>query len=135
MGKVTLDPYLFFTGNCQEAMEFYQSVFGGELTLNTYDEMGGEPMANMKGKIMHANLQGGDINLMASDSTRESFGDSFISLSLSGTDEAKIRALFDKLAEGGTEVSAPKKESWGDIFGSLTDKFGVDWMVNIGAEQ
>ncbi len=137
MSDVQLDAYLFFTGNCREAMEFYKEVFGGELTAQTYGEVPGDKpaeMERMNDKIMHSTLKGGEISLMASDSTRDSFGDSFISLSLGGTDEDKLRGLFDKLAEGG-KVSQPlEKMFWGDIFGTVTDKFGVDWMVNIGSQ-
>jgi len=135
MSSITLDAYLFFTGNCREAMEFYQSIFGGELTISTFEQMGSETPEEMKGKVMHASLKGGEIELMASDSTREKFGTSFISLSLGGTDEAKLRSIFDKLSEGGKEISPLKVEMWGDIFGSFTDKFGVDWMMNIGKES
>ncbi len=135
MDKVAFDVYLFFRGDCREAMEFYKSVFGGELTMQTFGEVPGEKPAEMQGmedKVMHAMLSGGEIKLMASDSTRkEEFGDSFISLSLGGTDEAKLRGLFEKLSEGGKVTSPLKKEFWGDTFGTLTDKFGVDWMVNI----
>lgn len=132
MENVVLEVYLFFTGNCREAMEFYRKVFGGGLTIQTYGEAPG--MADVKdpSKIMHASLRNEDIHLMASDSTRrDSFGESFISLSLGGSDKEKLTSLFDKLAEGG-EVKMPlKKQMWGDLFGELTDQFGVDWMVNI----
>lgn len=135
MSQVKLDVYIFFTGNCKEAMEFYHSVFGGELTVQTYGEVPGDQspeMAAHKDKVMHARLSGGDVSLMAGDSTRtEKFGQSSITLSLGGSDEEKLRELFKKLAEGGTVTSELKKEFWGDIFGSLTDKFGIDWMVNI----
>ncbi len=136
MSNVTLDAYLFFNGNSREAMEFYKSVFGGELTVKTFGEIPGEKPEEMQGmdeRVMHATLKGGAINLMSSDSTRkDKFGESFISLSLSGTDEEALRGLFDKLAEGAKVTQPLKKEFWGDIFGGLTDKFGVDWMVNIG---
>jgi PhnB protein len=132
MSTATLNPYLFFTGTCAEAMEFYKSIFGGELHVSFYGEMGPEGFAD---KVMHASLVGGQIELMASDSTRESFGTSCISLSLSGTDEAALRDLFDKLSVGGTAITPLKMESWGDTFGQLTDKFGIDWMVNIGAAK
>ncbi len=137
MDKVMIDPYLFFNGNCKEAMEFYKGVFGGELTMQTYGEIPGdkpEAMQGMDDKVMHSSLRTDDFHLMASDSTRkDKFGESFISLSLGGTDEEKLRGWFDKLGEGG-KVSQPlKKEFWGDLFGGLTDKFGVDWMVNIGS--
>lgn len=135
-----LDAYLFFRGNkCREAMEFYKSVFGGELSMQTYGEgMPAEMMqADMKGdedKIMHSLLSGGDIRLMGSDSTRDGeFGQSFISLSISGTDEDKLRSAWDKLAQGG-EVTMPlEKAPWGDTFGSVTDKYNVEWMVNINS--
>lgn len=138
MSKVTLDPYLFFTGNCREAMEFYHSIFGGDLTSQTYDEAPAEGMAmpgmeKMAGKIMHSQLTSDDIRFMASDSTRDSFEESFITMCLSGSDEAKLTEYFNKLSEGGKVTQPLKKEFWGDTFGGLTDKFGVDWMVNISA--
>lgn len=135
-----LDAYLFFTQKkCREAMTFYQGLFGGELSMQTYGEMPGETPAEMQGhddKIMHALLSGGDIRLMGSDSTRETdFGQSFISLSLSGTDKDKLHNAFEKLAEGG-EITMPlEKAPWGDEFGSVTDKFGVEWMVNISPAE
>jgi len=125
MGNITLSPYLFFTGNCQEAMEFYKEVFGGELQTS--------PNPDGKG-LMHADLSGGVIDLMASDGTRTTpYEVCRISLSLSGTDTEKLTELFDKLSEGGKDITALKTESWGDVFGSLTDKFGIDWLVNISA--
>lgn len=136
MPKIQLDAYLFFTGNCRDAMEFYKEVFGGKLNVQTYDEVPGEKPANSKGKIMHALLSGGDIRLMASDSTRkEKFGRSFISLSLSGSDDKKLRTIFDKLAKGGKIDEPLKKQFWGDVFGALTDKFGVEWMVNVNEKK
>ncbi|HEY1074315.1 MAG TPA: VOC family protein [Patescibacteria group bacterium] len=138
MPTFTLDAYLFFTGNCREAMEFYKEVFGGELSVQTYGAAQSdlpEEMKHMGDKVMHALLNGGLIRLMASDSTRDKFEDSFISLALGGTDEAKLREVFEKLSDGGKVTQPLKKESWGDVFGSLTDKFGVDWMVNISTEK
>jgi PhnB protein len=138
MSSIQLDAYLFFKGNCREAMEFYKDVFGGKLTVQTYGEVPGEKPAAMKGmddKVMHALLTGGVIRLMASDSTRKkAFGESFISLSLSDSDEKKLRTIFSKLAKGGKVTQPLEKQFWGDVFGGLTDKFGVDWMVNINAE-
>lgn len=122
---MNLHPYIFFTGNAQEAMEFYKEIFGGEL----------KTMPNPDGKgLMHADLSGGDVSFMASDGTRtEDYPVCRITMSLSGTDEAKLRNAWEKLAEGGKIESDLKTESWGDTFGTLTDKFGVDWMVNISA--
>lgn len=134
MDNVQLDAYLFFQGNCRQAMEFYQKVFGGKLELQTFDQIPDEAkMPGMQGKIMHANLKGGEINLMASDSTRlEPFGASNISLSLSGNDFEKLSKLFNQLSEKGTVTQKLEKMFWGDTFGAVTDQFGIDWMVNIG---
>lgn len=120
----TLDAYIYFTGNCREAMTFYQQIFGGELSVLDNPEA--------PGKVMHSRLSGGLIPLMSSDGDRtEPYPPSFISLNISGSNEQKLRAIFDALSEGGTVVFPLKKEFWGDIFGSLTDKYGVDWQVSI----
>lgn len=141
MSKIALEAYLFFTGGkCREAMEFYKDIFGGELTIQTYGEVpapGDQPeeMKGMEDRIMHASLRNDDIHLMASDSTRsEPFGESFITLSLSGTDEERLRDLFNKLAEGGTVVQPLEKQFWGSLFGDVKDKYDVEWMVNIEDE-
>lgn len=138
MNDVMLDPYIFFNGNCREAMEFYKDVFGGELTVQTYGEVpGGVPGADKNNKdwLMHARLEGGAVKLMGSDTEKASAEAKKITLSLGGTDEAKLRAIFDKLSAGGKVTSPLKKEFWGDIYGGLTDKFGVEWMVNIAAQK
>lgn len=134
MTKISLDPYLFFRGNCREAMEFYQGIFGGELVIQTYAEvkMGNESQQDW---AMHAMLSGGMVKIMASDTEQASAKAAKISLSLGDADEATLRPIFDKLAEGGDVFSELKKEFWGDIFGNLTDKYGIEWMVNIPASQ
>ena len=132
MATIKLEVYLFFPGNCKEAMDFYKGVFGGEVFVQTFDEVPGEKPANSAGKVMHASLTSDDVHIMASDSTEhDHFEISAVSLSLSGTDEAKLRGFFDKLAEGGKVTMPIEKQSWGALFGSLTDKYGFDWMVNI----
>jgi PhnB protein len=137
MDGVTLNPYLFFGGNCREAMEFYKGVFGGTLTVQTYDEAPPSAHAEgMKGKVMHASLMGGAVELMASDSPApDRLGSGKISLSVSGSDGPKLRQIFSGLSAGGTVASPLKKEFWGDTFGALKDRFGVDWMVNISAPK
>jgi PhnB protein len=137
MSKVTLEPYLFFKGNCREAMEYYKEVFGGKLDINEVDmkDFEGYDMPNkewFKGKIMHCSLKGGDVNLMASDTPKASPKTAKVELSLGGTDEAHMRKIFENLAEGGKVTQPLKKQFWGDVFGQLTDKYGVDWMMNIG---
>lgn len=134
MSAITLDVYLFFNGNCREAMEFYKSIFGGDLIIQTYGEVPGTN-ENEKDRIMHARLEGGDIKLMASDTAKASTKAAKVSLSLGGSDEARLRQIFEALSEDGEIFSALKKEFWGDIFGSLTDKYGIEWMVNITSPQ
>lgn len=131
MDKPVLDVYLFFPGTAREAMEFYKGIFGGELTLQTVGEANPQAEENQD-KIMHGRLEGGEINLMASDDMGDIPKESArISLSLTGADEDKLRQIFDALAEGG-EVKHPlEKQFWGDLFGDLRDKFGISWMVDV----
>ena len=138
---VTLNPYLFFGGNCREAMEFYKSVFGGELLLTTFGEgppdAHADPKANsadVKNKIMHARLSG-DVVLLASDNPNnsDSRNTGQFSLSLEGSDENLLKNQFDKLAENGRITAPLMKQFWGDMFGMVTDKFGINWMVSISA--
>lgn len=133
--ETTLNPYIFFKGNCREAMEFYQTIFGGKLEVQTYDEVPMETSEDMSGKLMHADLQGGAIRLLGSDTEKASARAAKISLCLGGSDEAKLSKIFEGLSEGGDVFQPLKKEFWGDTFGSLTDKFGVDWMVNIAEKK
>jgi PhnB protein len=137
MADTRLDVYLFFDGNCKEAMEFYKSIFGGELNLQSYDEVPDQGDESMKGKTIHAMLDGGEIRLMGSDpdTKKKQLGSGKIELSLSGTDEARLREVFGSLSAGGNIKFPLEKQFWGDTFGTLTDKFGVDWMVNISGGQ
>jgi PhnB protein len=134
MDSITLNPYIFFKGNCREAMEFYKSIFGGELSTQTYGEVPGNTQEDMKDQLMHAALVG-PITLMGSDTTKASPTSGKVSLTLGGEDEAKLHKIFDGLSQGGEVRSQLKKEFWGDTFGSLTDKYGVEWMVNIAAKK
>jgi PhnB protein len=130
-----LNPYLSFDGNAREALEFYQSVFGGTVKLNTYGEFGQEdsPIAD---KIMHGQLETGDgFTLMGADNppgTDYQPGHT-ITVSLSGDDVEELRGYWEKLSDGG-EVTVPlEKQMWGDEFGMCSDRFGVPWMVDIGS--
>jgi PhnB protein len=130
----TLNPYLGFRDNAREAMEFYRSVFGGELTTSTFGEFQASQDPAEKDKIMHAQLvTDSGYTLMASDTPNgmsHTPGDN-ISVSLSGDDEQELRRYWDGLSEG-AEVAMPlEKAPWGDSFGMLTDRYGVRWMVNI----
>ncbi len=132
---VRLNPYIGFQDQAQEAMEFYRSVFGGELSMDTYGESGMSDDPAQKDKIMHAQLDvGPDLLLMASDAPPGMPFDSGsrISISLSGDDEATLRRYWDGLVEGGGSVTMPlERAPWGDSFGMCADRFGINWMVNI----
>ena len=140
MANIRLEPYLFFKGNAKEAMEFYKDVFGGELTMSTLGESPKDVLEQMKvdesryGEIMHARLKGGAVTLLGSDSQMASDHSAKVELSINGSsaDEADMKKIFDKLADGGKVRMPLSKQFWGDTFGMLTDKFGVDWMMNIG---
>ena len=128
---IKTNPYLFFRGNAREAMAFYQSIFGGELTLTTNAEANVPEDIAPGDYIMHASLSGGLVELMASDTSKASEKAAKVTISLSGDDQERLTAVFDGLSADITPQFPLKKESWGDIFGSLQDKYGVDWMVNI----
>ncbi|MFE9657206.1 VOC family protein [Micromonospora sp. NPDC006431] len=132
-----LNPYLSFRDNARQAMEFYQNVFGGNLTLSTFGEAG-NPDPAVANQVMHAMLETDrGFTLMASDTPPEmeySPGNN-ISISLSGDDADELRGYWKQLAEGGT-VSVPlEKQMWGDEFGMCVDRFGIGWMVNIAQPQ
>ncbi len=132
----TLNPYLNFRDQTRQAMEFYKSVFGGKLTLNTFQDYHASPDPSEDAKIMHSVLEAGNgITFMAADtpnSMEYRAGGNF-SLSLSGEDEAELKGYFERLSEGGSVRMPLAKAAWGDTFGMVTDKFGVTWLVNISA--
>jgi PhnB protein len=135
MSNITFNPYFFFKGNAREAMEFYKNIFGGELTFQTYGDVGAATDDNPAEYIMHAQLKADDVVIMASDSFKASEKAAKVTMSLSGNEEEKLRGYFDSLSEG-IEVEYPlKKEFWGDIFGALCDKYGIEWMVSISPKQ
>ncbi|HZY50155.1 MAG TPA: VOC family protein [Devosia sp.] len=133
-----LNPYLSFTNNAREAMEYYKSVFGGELTMSTFGDGGMAQNPADKDKIMHAQLETpAGFTLMASDtpSGMDHKPGNTMSVSLSGDEEGPLKAYWDKLKEGGTIAMPLEKAPWGDHFGMLTDKFGTPWMVNIAGTR
>ncbi len=128
-----LNPYIGFSDNAREAMEFYKDVFGGSLTTSTFGEFGA-PEGPDTDKIMHAQLETeSGFTLMASDAPEgmEHSSGSAITISLSGDDDEELRGYFDKLSAGGTVTMPLEKQMWGDEFGMVTDRFGTAWMVNI----
>jgi PhnB protein len=129
-----LNPYLSFRNTAREAMGFYQSVFGGELTRSTFGEFHASDDPAEQDKIMHSMLTtGGGQVLMASDTPNSmdyTPGNNY-SISLSGDDDAELRGYWEKLSGGGTVAMPLAQAPWGDTFGMCTDRFGVSWLVNI----
>ena len=139
-----VNPYLNFAGNAGEALEFYKSVFGGELSSAVKFKdmpMEGVTIPEADGdKMMHIALPiGGDNVLMASD-VLESLGQELVPgnnayVSLHPDSRAEADRIFNGLSEGADIEMPIADQIWGDYFGSLKDKFGVRWMVNHGAAQ
>jgi PhnB protein len=130
--SAVLNPYLNFRGTAREAMEFYRSVFGGELTVSTFAEyqLAEDPSEN--DNVMHSQLEtDAGFTLMGSDVPASRDISPNGSISLSGDDEPLLRGYWDKLADGAQIVEPLEKAPWGDSFGMLVDKNGVFWLVNI----
>lgn len=132
--NVRLNPYLSFKDNAREAMEFYRSVFGGRLDVSTFKEYNASQDPAEDNKIMHSMLEADNgIAFMASDTPNgmEYRPGTTVSMSLSGDDSETLTGYFRKLSAGGTIGMPLEKAPWGDTFGLVTDKFGIEWMVNI----
>jgi PhnB protein len=127
----SIDSYLFFDGNCRQAMEFYAKCLGGELHLMKYSDAPNCPQGS-EDKVMHAAISKGTSNLMASDWAAPApiqLGNNF-SLCVNCDSREEIESLFNSIGEGG-QITMPLADAfWGSHFGMLTDKFGVTWMFN-----
>lgn len=139
MPKTQVQPYLFFTGNCAEAIEFYRTALGAEVLMTMrYRDSPDSPPPGMvppgwEDKIMHTSFKLGESTIMASDGCGDGSNPGFqgFSLSLSLPDEAAAKKAFDALAAGG-EVRMPLgKTFWSPCFGMLADRFGMGWMVTV----
>jgi PhnB protein len=131
-----LDAYLFFDGNCAEAMRFYERVFGGKLELmQTYGESpaAAEVSPEMHGRVMHARLDIDGRALMGSDAVSEDPFEGIRGFALSMNYESVDDAhrVFGELSEGGTVQMPLQKTFWAAAFGMLVDKFGTPWMINV----
>jgi PhnB protein len=130
-----LCPYLSFDGTAREAMETYQRILGGTLTINTFGEFGMDgPDAD---KVMHGQLETPDGILLMGADTGPGMGfekPAGTVVCLSGTDTEKLRGWWAQLSDG-AEVQTPLAvQMWGDEYGACTDRFGTPWMFNIGGQ-
>lgn len=132
-----LNPYLAFNGNAREAMESYQSILGGELSINTFGDFG-DPAAPGANQIMHSQLETpAGFTLMGADVPP---GMDFqpgrtVTISISGDEDETMRGYWARLSEGATISMELEKQMWGDYFGELTDRFGIAWLINIAGEE
>lgn len=140
MTNTTIQPYLFFGGRCEEAINFYKKALGAELEMLMRHRDSPEPpppgmlQAGFEDKVMHAELRIGGAVLMASDGCDDKSRFDGFRLSLALPTEADAQRAFVGLAEGG-EVQMPlTKTFWSPCFGMVTDGFGVGWMVTVAAE-
>ena len=134
---IGVQPYIAYSGNCQEAIDFYKDALGAELL---YAQSYGEsPMAEMGPAhyIMHATMKVGDTHIMMCDQpgSEGAASGSNISLAIGLDDTGKARTIFEALADGGNVTMPLDKTFWAEAFGMLTDKFGVNWMVNCDAPK
>jgi len=133
-----LNPYLNFNGNARQALEFYRSVFGGTLNVNTFADFGGKDSPDAD-KVMHGQLEtDAGYTVMAADHASnmgEYHPPSGFGISLSGDDGDILRGFWEKLSASGNPTMAMQKQAWGDEFGIVVDKFGITWLVNISQPQ
>jgi PhnB protein len=134
--KSSVQPYLFFGGRCEEAIEFYRKTLGAEVERMARFDDAPEPQPELPEcfhqKIMHASLRIGDTLMMASDGRCE--GDATFdgfSLSITVPDEAEAERVFSALSEGGLVTMPLEKTFWAPKFGIVQDRFGVGWMVSV----
>jgi PhnB protein len=141
---ITLQPYLNFAGDTEEAFRLYRSVFGGEFaSLVRFRDMpmeGSDIPEEEQDKIMHVSLPIGDDSVLMASDVLGSFGQevvrgnaSYISIHVTSREEAD--RIFGALGEGGQVEMPLADQEWGDYYGSLEDRFGVRWMVNAGPDQ
>lgn len=137
MKSPVLQPYLFFSGRCDEAIEFYRNALGAEMQMRmTHRESPDAPPSGMlapgfEDKVMHATLRIGEAVVMMSDGCDAASRFDGFRLSLAYPDEAAAGRAFAGLSEGG-EVQMPLGRTfWSPCFGMVTDRFGVGWMVTV----
>lgn len=138
----TINPYLNFNGDCEEAMEFYRSVFGGKFaTFSRFGDMGsGMPLAPGEEKrILHASLPIGDHFVIMASDCPTSYGEvnvgNNVSISIGADSEEEATRIFNGLSYGGSVTMPLQKTFWGAFFGMWTDKFRINWMVNYDYPQ
>ena len=126
-----LIPYIQFAGAAREAMTFYQEVFGGELTISTFGDFG-MPGADPS-HVMHSELKADGFDLMGADGLEpdQVVGETRISAAFMSDEVERVLGWFARFSDGGTVRQPLEKQVWGDMYGEVTDRFGVRWMFNV----
>lgn len=129
-----INAYLTFNGNCREAMTFYQTCLGGELSFQTVGEspLSARMPGRMKDCILHATLTKDALTLMGSDMVTGQglIKGNNVTLSLNCSSEAEVKTFYEQLSAGGVATHQLEESFWGALFGDLTDKFGNHWILN-----
>ena len=139
----SINPYLNFKGNAEEAFNFYKSVFGGEFAgLQRFKDMpdGAKMAEEDSNKIMHISLPIGKGNILMASDVLGYMGENFIEgnnfhLCISPDSEEEAKRLYEELSAGGEKTMPLEKAFWGAYFGMLVDKFGVRWMISYDENQ
>lgn len=140
-----INPYLTFLGNCEEAFNFYKTVFGGEFSyVGKFSDMPENPQHPVaeadKNKIMHISLPiSKEITLMGSDTGGEwaaqtTIGNN-VSLSITVNSKSEADRVFNALVQGGQSTMPMGDTFWGDYFGMCTDKFRIHWMISFNEKS
>jgi PhnB protein len=139
MKNTLVQPYLFFGGRCEEALEFYRTALGAQVDMLMHYKDSPEPPPpgalppGFEDKVIHATFRIGGATLMASDGCKEGTSFGGFSLSLAVPTEAEAASAFAALAAGGRVQMPLAKTFWSPCFGMLTDRFGIGWMVTVSA--
>jgi PhnB protein len=128
-----IQSYLSFKGQCQEALNYYQSLFGGEIVnRQTYEDQKIDIPENYRNKLQHAELKGSGFHIMGYDASPDTpiTDGTSIQMSIDMEDDKKAKTLFEKLSESGKIHTHFQKTSWGAYYGRVSDQYGIRWMIN-----
>jgi PhnB protein len=140
MAKAIIEPYLFFGGRCEEAIEFYKKVLGAEVEMLMLFSDSPEPLPEgvlqpgFEKKVMHASIRVAGNRIMLSDGMNDDSGFKGFSLSLAFPATNDVESAFNALANGGSVQMPLAKTFWSPLYGMLTDRFGVSWMVTVAED-
>ncbi|TPN84481.1 VOC family protein [Aquimarina algicola] len=128
-----IQPYLVFEGNCQEALNFYQKTFGGQIiNRETYENKEIDIPEHYRGKLQHAELKGEGFHFMGYDASPDTplTSGSTIQMSIDLNSREEVNKIFDKLSNSGIVHTPLQETSWKAYYGRCSDQFNINWMIN-----